>query len=239
MEKTNLKFGGILGLYFLIISGLLCVVTIFAVIGFQNMTAVRADDTEKKVQTWIENAEATGKLETDSFPENADYVVEKDGEEITSGINDGNEEKLRKYISQYKANGKEKHLDGQEAYMAKKIGNSVIFIHYRVGVSGEWTAFGLTALAYILVILVPSVVLINRLKKLIYTLAEEKWRKDYETKQEMAQIAHDLKTPLTIIRGNADLLLEKDPDEDSKESIEAIINSAERIAKSVLDILEK
>ena len=55
----------------------------------------------------------------------------------------------------------------------------------------------------------------------------------------MAQIAHDLKTPLTIIRGNADLLLEKDPDEDSKESIEAIIGSAERIAKSVLDILEK
>ena len=239
MEKTNLKFGGILGIYFLIISGLLCVVTIFAVIGFQNMTAVRADDTEKKVQTWIENAEATGKLETDSFPENADYVVEKDGEEITSGINDGNEEKLRKYISQYKSNGKEKYLDGQEAYMAKKIGDSIIYIHYSVGVSGEWTAFGLTALAYILVILVPSVVLINRLKRLIYTLAEEKWRKDYETKQEMAQIAHDLKTPLTIIRGNADLLLEKDPDEDSKESIDAIISSAERIAKSVLEILEK
>ena len=239
MEKTNLKFGGIWGIYFLIISGLLCVVTIFAVIGFQNMTAVRADDTEKKVQTWIENAEATGKLETDSFPENADYVAEKDGEEIASGINDGNEEKLRKYISQYKSNGKEKYLDGQEAYMAKKIGDSIIYIHYSVGVSGEWTAFGLTALAYILVILVPSVVLINRLKKLIYTLAEEKWRKDYETKQEMAQIAHDLKTPLTIIRGNADLLLEKDPDEDSKESIDAIISSAERIAKSVLEILEK
>ena len=123
--------------------------------------------------------------------------------------------------------------------MAQNIGDSIIYIHYSVGVSGEWTAFGLTALAYILVILVPSVVLINRLKKLIYTLAEEKWRKDYETKQEMAQIAHDLKTPLTIIRGNADLLLEKDPDEDSKESIDAIISSAERIAKSVLEILEK
>ena len=239
MEKTDVKFGGILGIYFLIIAVLLCVVTIFAVFGFQNMTAVRADDTEKKVETWIENAEATGNIETDSFPENADYVVEKDGEEIGAGINDGNEEKLRKYISQYKSNGKEKYLDGQEAYMAQNIGDSIIYIHYSVGVSGEWTAFGLTALAYILVILVPSVVLINRLKKLIYTLAEEKWRKDYETKQEMAQIAHDLKTPLTIIRGNADLLLEKDPDEDSKESIDAIISSAERIAKSVLEILEK
>lgn len=239
MEKTDVKFSGVLGIYFLIISSLLCVVTVVAVIVFQNMTAVRADDTEKKVETWIKNAEATGKIDTNSFPENADYVAEKDGEEIASEINDGNEEKLRKYISQYKSNGKEKYLDGQEAYMAKKIGDSIIYIHYSVGVSGEWTAFGLTALAYILVILVPSVVLINRLKKLIYTLAEEKWRKDYETKQEMAQIAHDLKTPLTIIRGNADLLLEKDPDEDSKESIDAIISSAERIAKSVLEILEK
>jgi len=94
-------------------------------------------------------------------------------------------------------------------------------------------------IAYISAILVPSIVLINKLKKLIFRLAEEKWRKEYETKQEMAQIAHDLKTPLTVIRGNADLLLEKDQDEDSRESIDAIIKNAERIAQSVLDILEK
>ena len=55
----------------------------------------------------------------------------------------------------------------------------------------------------------------------------------------MAQIAHDLKTPLTVIRGNADLLLEKEQDEDSRESINAIISNSERMARSILDILEK
>ena len=55
----------------------------------------------------------------------------------------------------------------------------------------------------------------------------------------MAMIAHDLKTPLTIIRGNADLLLENENDEEKIESAQAIINNAERIARSILKILEK
>lgn len=68
---------------------------------------------------------------------------------------------------------------------------------------------------------------------------EDKWKKEQDSKAQMAQIAHDLKTPLTVIRGNADLLMEKDCDEESRESLEAIVRNSEKIAMSVLDILEK
>ena len=64
-------------------------------------------------------------------------------------------------------------------------------------------------------------------------------KKEQDSKAQMAQIAHDLKTPLTVIRGNADLLMEKACDEESKESLEAIVRNSEKIALSVLDILEK
>ncbi|WP_081779900.1 sensor histidine kinase [Butyrivibrio proteoclasticus] len=75
-------------------------------------------------------------------------------------------------------------------------------------------------------------------KELVATM-EDKWKKEQDSKAQMAQIAHDLKTPLTVIRGNADLLMEKDCDEESRESLEAIVRNSEKIAMSVLDILEK
>ena len=61
---------------------------------------------------------------------------------------------------------------------------------------------------------------------------------EYQTKQKTAQIDHNLNTPKTVIRGNADLLLEEEQAEDSRENIEATIQIAERIAHSVFDILK-
>ncbi|MBQ4220503.1 MAG: hypothetical protein II666_13235, partial [Butyrivibrio sp.] len=110
---------------------------------------------------------------------------------------------------------------------------------YSMKAKGEMLALFLCLAIYILAIFVPSFVLIWKLKSMIYKIAEEKWRGEYETKQEMAQIAHDLKTPLTVIRGNADLLLENNPDPDARESLTSIINNSERIAQSILEILEK
>ena len=76
------------------------------------------------------------------------------------------------------------------------------------------------------------------LKKSLSESLESKWRDEQKTKADMAQIAHDLKTPLTIIRGNADLLLESADNEDDKESIQSIIENAEKITRSILEILE-
>ncbi|MBP3753908.1 MAG: hypothetical protein J6I66_03545 [Lachnospiraceae bacterium] len=76
------------------------------------------------------------------------------------------------------------------------------------------------------------------LKKSLSDSLESKWRDEQKTKADMAQIAHDLKTPLTIIRGNADLLLESADNADDKESIQSIIENAEKITRSILEILE-
>ena len=80
---------------------------------------------------------------------------------------------------------------------------------------------------------------INSLKNSLSESLESKWRDEQRTKSEMAQIAHDLKTPLTIIRGNADLLLENTDNEEDRESLQSIIENAEKITRSILEILEK
>ncbi len=80
---------------------------------------------------------------------------------------------------------------------------------------------------------------IDDLKQSLSESLDSKWKDEQRTKAEMAQIAHDLKTPLTIIRGNADLLLENADNDDDRESIGCIIQSAESISRSILEILEK
>ena len=80
---------------------------------------------------------------------------------------------------------------------------------------------------------------IDDLKKSLSESLESKWKDEQRTKSEMAQIAHDLKTPLTIIRGNADLILESAENEEDRESIQSIIENAEKITRSILEILEK
>ena len=37
---------------------------------------------------------------------------------------------------------------------------------------------------------------------------EKQWKTEQEKKQQMSALAHDIKTPLTIVRGNAELLSE-------------------------------
>jgi len=239
MEKTNVKLTGMIGIYLVTVAVMLGIVVMIAVISFNKITTVRADDTEKKVEAWIEETKSSGELNMELFPNEADYVLAVEGKEISSKILNGETDDFNNYINFYTEYGQDIYIDGQDVYRAEEINEATIFIYYRMGIPGEWIVLWATVILCILVIVVPSAILISRLRKLIYQLAEEKWRKEYETKQEMAQIAHDLKTPLTVIRGNADLLLEKDQDEDSKESLEAIISNAERIARSVLEILER
>ncbi len=80
---------------------------------------------------------------------------------------------------------------------------------------------------------------IDTMKTELVSTLEGRWKEQQEKKRQMAQIAHDLKTPLTIIRGNADLLLEDETDSEKVESINSIISNSERIARSVLEILER
>ena len=239
MEKTRIRLTGIIGIYLLGIAVLLAIVTTMFVISFDSISHVRADDTEKQVTEWIDTSEKTQSFDTDAIPENADYILKNGSNILDSRIVNCKEQDMDRAITRLDASGTGRFLEKQEVFISRTIQDKTIYIHYSLKINGEWAVLIAFIAAYILAILVPSVILIHRLRRTIYTMAEEKWRKEYETKQEMAQIAHDLKTPLTVIRGNADLLLEKEQDEDSLDSINAIISNSERIARSILDILEK
>ena len=239
MEKTRIRLTGIIGIYLLGIAVLLAIVTTMFVISFDSISHVRADDTEKQVTEWIDTSEKTQSFDTDAIPENADYILKNGSNILDSRIVNCKEQDMDRAITRLDASGTGRFLEKQEVFISRTIQDKTIYIHYSLKINGEWAVLIAFIAAYILAILVPSVILIHRLRRTIYTMAEEKWRKEYETKQEMAQIAHDLKTPLTVIRGNADLLLEKEQDEDSLDSINAIISNSERIARSILAILEK
>ena len=239
MEKTNIKLTTVIGIYLLVIAALLCVVTVFSVVIFKGFSGERADSTETQVEEWLKKSEETGKLDVASFPEKGDYVIEEENEVTESKIENCKKEDMDSFISFYDASGTSERIKGSEVYIARVVNGYTVYIHYSMKVKGEVFILLSCLAMYLLAIFVPSLVLINKLKSMIYKIAEEKWRGEYETKQEMAQIAHDLKTPLTVIRGNADLLLENESDPDARESLTSIINNSERIAQSILEILEK
>lgn len=170
-------------------------------------------------------------------------------------------------------------IKGHNVYRTVTYDDSVLFIHYIIGYKYEYLIVIIMAVTLILDVVIPTIILIKRIKKAILQVSEyalaigdenlsvaidktdinelnnviaavdemkdglvrnlnDRWQEQQEQKRQMARIAHDLKTPLTIIRGNADLLLENETDAEKIESAQAIINNAERIARSILEILE-
>lgn len=240
-----------------------------------------ADYAEQKVEAWIENCKEKERIEIESFPENADYVwKDNDGKLLRSSQDAENNKGLKKFIERYEKYEIGRDIKGHNVYTILKDDNRVVFIHYIIGYRYEYIFLIIVVLVLMIDVLIPTLLLIKRIKKAIlqvseYTLAignddlstniektdikelnniiaavdemksglvtnlNERWKEQQEQKRQMAQIAHDLKTPLTIIRGNADLLLENENDEEKRESAQAIINNSERIVRSILEILEK
>lgn len=64
----------------------------------------------------------------------------------------------------------------------------------------------------------------ERLRQMLAQSLEQQWAMEQERRQQIAALTHDLKTPLTIIRGNAELLAEDGLD--SSPSVQAILRSA-------------
>ncbi len=240
-----------------------------------------ADYAEQKVEAWIDNCKEKERIEIESFPENADYVwIDNDGKLLRSSQDAENNKGLKKFIERYEKYEIGRDIKGHNVYTILKDDNSVVFIHYIIGYRYEYVFLIIVVLVLMIDVLIPTLLLIKRIKKAIlqvseYTLAignddlstniektdikelnniiaavdemkaglitnlNERWKEQQEQKRQMAMIAHDLKTPLTIIRGNADLLLENESDEEKRESAQAIINNSERIVRSILEILEK
>lgn len=56
---------------------------------------------------------------------------------------------------------------------------------------------------------------------------EAQWRSEQERREQVAALAHDLKTPLTVVRGNLDVLLEGElPDEERACAVDAAVSAA-------------
>lgn len=72
---------------------------------------------------------------------------------------------------------------------------------------------------------------IDKLKKALTISLNEQWNKEQQRKEQLSALAHDIKTPLTVIKGNAELLAEEECSEENKELISYIQENSNTIEK--------
>lgn len=69
----------------------------------------------------------------------------------------------------------------------------------------------------------------SRMKESLKASLEQQWEAEHMQKEQIAALAHDLKTPLTVIQGNADLISETELDEEQRLYAEYISSSSEQM----------
>ena len=67
---------------------------------------------------------------------------------------------------------------------------------------------------------------------------EQQWKTEQDKNRQMSALAHDIKTPLTVVRGNAELLSEMELTEEQTKMIVYIINSAVQIQNYVQKLID-
>ena len=67
---------------------------------------------------------------------------------------------------------------------------------------------------------------------------EEQWYMQQQKKRQFAALAHDIKTPLTIVRGNAELLAETELDMEQTSYNQFVLKNAEQIQNYVTKMIE-
>lgn len=72
----------------------------------------------------------------------------------------------------------------------------------------------------------------------LYNSLSSQWVAQQERETEISALAHDLKTPITLIGGNAELLLEEELSESSRKMVETIVVSNDRAKQYVFSLLE-
>ena len=65
---------------------------------------------------------------------------------------------------------------------------------------------------------------------------QKQWAMEQKQREQIIQLSHELKTPLSIIEGNAELLAEDDLTDPQKEQVDAILRSTERTRNYLLKI---
>ncbi|WMJ90445.1 sensor histidine kinase [Anaerocolumna sp. MB42-C2] len=78
----------------------------------------------------------------------------------------------------------------------------------------------------------------EHMREALYSSLSSQWAVQQEREAEIAALAHDLKTPLTLVGGNAELLLEEELPESSRKMVETIMASNDRAKQYVACLLE-
>lgn len=79
---------------------------------------------------------------------------------------------------------------------------------------------------------------IDEMRNALKDSLERQWKTEQEKNSQMSALAHDIKTPLTVVRGNAELLLETTLTEEQKNYMEYIASSALQMQNYVQTLIE-
>jgi len=78
----------------------------------------------------------------------------------------------------------------------------------------------------------------EHMKEALYSSLSAQWAAQQEREAEIAALTHDLKTPLTLVGGNAELLLDEELSDRSRKMVETIVASNDRAKQYVASLLE-
>ena len=78
----------------------------------------------------------------------------------------------------------------------------------------------------------------SHMKESLKASLEHQWKAEQMQKEQIAALAHDLKTPLTVIQGNADLISETELDEEQCVYAEYIISSSEQMQLYIRTLID-
>lgn len=78
----------------------------------------------------------------------------------------------------------------------------------------------------------------EHMRKALYSSLSSQWAEQQKCEAEIAALAHDLKTPLTLVGGNAELLLDEELPAGSRKMVQTIASSNERAKQYVASLIE-
>ena len=81
-------------------------------------------------------------------------------------------------------------------------------------------------------------VALDDMRYALKTSLEKQWETEQEKSRQMSALAHDIKTPLTVVRGNSELLLETELTDEQKNYADYISGSALQIQNYVQTLIE-
>lgn len=79
---------------------------------------------------------------------------------------------------------------------------------------------------------------LSKMKTELQQSLNKQWKMEESRKEQMAALAHDIKTPLTILRGNAELLNELDSCSEQSTFIKNILNESAKMESYIKSLIE-